>query len=239
MGARKSSVFPLSRRWVVSALLLGCSPAVAPTIVHREGDDSAGPVQSRAQRANVTGRLRYRDGRPAVGVPYEIEVDGVFQVGTSAAQGAVHAEALLPPGATTVNLRLLDGFGLGLDPNAAGLGASRLAVTCSEPGRLPDVYLLTVPKAMVLVTIPKPSTPELTRAFVSLDLIGVHREGELITRLSPEDVVQLRAQGAEVLVLDIDASGYAAKTNAMTDAERIQHIDRRIELARRELRRLD
>jgi hypothetical protein len=91
---------------------------------------------------------------------------------------------------------------------------------------------------MALVTVPPNPPANVSSAITSLDLVGVHRERELLTMLSPRRIADLRALGLEVLVLDVDANAYAAKTSAMTDDERVAHIDDRVAAARAELARL-
>jgi hypothetical protein len=191
-------------------------------------------------RVDVSGRLIYADGEPAAGIPFEVEVEagGVSRVGTTDPRGAFTAKQILGAADTSVTLRLLDGFGVGLAGDADGLGGPTVAVPVKSAGRLEDAYLLAAPKAMVLVTVPEHPSPPISRVVGKLDLIGVHREREILTMLGPERIVHLRALGLEVLVLDVDANAYAAKTGEMTDDERLVYIDGRIQAARTELARL-
>jgi hypothetical protein len=102
---------------------------------------------------------------------------------------------------------------------------------------LPDTYLLDTGSAMVLVTVPESPSGELARAITSLDMIGIHGPKELMTVLAPPKLAALRALGLEVLVLDVDANAFAAKTSEMTSTERASYIDARIDAARSRLRR--
>jgi hypothetical protein len=170
--------------------------------------------------------------------PYEIEVAGRSHVATTDASGRLSAPAILPATAHAVSLRLLDGFGLGLAPDADAASNRELRVPCAESGRMRDTYLLETAGAMVLVSVPQPATGPIARAVTALDLIGTHGPGELLTILSASEIAALRALGIEVLVLDVDANSYAARTSDMTDSERSVYIDARMQEARSKLRRL-
>lgn len=205
--------------------------APAATVVAPATD--ASPAES---RRDVAGRLRYRDGAPAARTPYAIETSGHSRVATTDDSGRISAPAILPATEHSVTLRLLDGFGVGL--SADDTGQPSIQVPCSPSGQMADTYLLDDARAMVLVTAPEAASSDVTRAIVTLDLIGVHDEREILTMLSPPRIAQLRALGVEVLVIDVDANSYAARTSEMTSSERSDYIDARIARARAELRRL-
>jgi hypothetical protein len=182
--------------------------------------------------------LLYADGTSAAGLPYEVEVDGVSRVGATDAKGAFTATAILPAGSTAVELRLLDGFGVGLAADVNGVGTTKVSVPTAGAGQLEDAYVLGVPKAMVLVTVAADPSSAVSSAVGKLDIISTHRDREILTMLSPARIVELRALGIEVLVLDVDANAYAGKTGSMSDDERIAHIDARMKAARAELAKL-
>lgn len=189
-------------------------------------------------RADATGHLLYADGQPAAGVPFEVEAGGVSRVGTTDPQGAFTAAAILGPADGSVSLRLLDGFGVGLAGDIEGLGRPTAAVPVAGGGQLEDAYLLAPPKAMVLVTVPQDPSATVGSAVASLDIVGTHGEREILTVLPPARIMELRATGLEVLVLDVDANAYTARTSGMSDEERVDHIDARVKAARAELARV-
>jgi hypothetical protein len=169
------------------------------------------------------------------GVPFEVEVDGESRTGYTDDRGRFAAPGVLLPDTKMVRFRFLDGFGAGLDQDRDGLGSPAIDVPLVAPGRLGEVFLLAVPKAMVLVVVPQPVPEAVARAVTKLDLLGVHAEGEVLVALSPPKIGELRELGIEVLVLHPDANAYAGETGPLTDLQRMRHIDERVRRARARL----
>lgn len=218
--------------WCALGLLI--LPACQPP--HQTSPMTTQPHPVAPTEIALSGRLLYRDGTAAVGVPYELEVAGDTRVGLTDHDGRLDVAGIVGP-VHSANLQTLDGFVLSLTAEGEPEGMAVLSVPVTS-GALSPAYLLAAPQSMVLVMVPPAASSPVREAIIGLDMVGSHGEGQLLTTLSPQRLAELRATGVDAFVLHPDANAYAAESSDMTDAERAKSIDDRLAAAQVQLARL-
>lgn len=102
-----------------------------------------------------------------------------------------------------------------------------------------DIVILAPPMSVVLCIPPPSIEDEHRQTLINVDQIGVHNDEAMIITCRQGKLAQLRAAGAEVIMLEPDANHWANRVESMSEAEIDAFVDERIEETREDLRLAD
>jgi hypothetical protein len=97
------------------------------------------------------------------------------------------------------------------------------------------VIILGPPRSVILVKVPNPMPEAHRRLLTTIDIVSPYDDEHFLATCRTERIAELRAAGAEVIVLEADSNRYAERVDAGTEATLVAFIDERKVEARDEL----
>ena len=98
-----------------------------------------------------------------------------------------------------------------------------------------DLVIVGYPLAVILYKPPNPIPPDKMQLLTVLDLLAPYKDGFVLALARHRLIPDLRAAGAEVIVVDPDANHYSAISRDAKNEDLVALLDRRVEEHRSEL----
>lgn len=98
-----------------------------------------------------------------------------------------------------------------------------------------DFVIVGHPWAVILYKPPKPLPPDKEQLLTVIDFLGPYKDGFALALCRHRKIPELRAAGAEIIVIDPDANHYTMLSRTMKNADLVALIDKRVDEHRSDL----